>query len=221
MGLLCGAKCVKVLLIAFNLLLWACGCAMVVVASWVFVAPTMTYLFRLASTRDVSPYMIYHVAYSLIALGCAVLLVGFFGCCGAVQGSKCMLAVFFVLLFLLLCLEAAAAVATLVVRDKFLGAMEGRLARQLASRYGHDTANNSGFTEAVDLMQYKLHCCGIHGDGDYNSSRWKDESQGSKEPKNVPLTCCVIADDQVTNSGSPISVVSRVFSGTVSTFSCV
>ncbi|KAJ8894282.1 hypothetical protein PR048_006896 [Dryococelus australis] len=72
------------------------------------------------------------------------------------RDALCVCVQFVALLFLLLSLEVAAAVVTLVVRVNFLGSMEGRLVQQLADRYGRNTHNNSAFTEAVDLMQFKV-----------------------------------------------------------------
>nr|CAD7431120.1 unnamed protein product [Timema monikensis] len=91
MAISCGAKCAKAFLIIFNLIYWVAGCALLVMGAWVFLDPTKNFLFQLVTTEGVSSNAAYYVAYLLITLGCLVVLVGFFGCCGALQESKCML----------------------------------------------------------------------------------------------------------------------------------
>ncbi|XP_049790047.1 CD151 antigen-like [Schistocerca nitens] len=123
---------------------------------------------------------------------------------------------YFALLFALLLSELSLSVAALLARRHVAADLQQRLQRQLAQRYGLESQANGGFTQAVDVMQYKFHCCGIRDDSDYLHTRWKNESASSNSyRRNVPLTCCTLANTDTTNSGSPISVVSRAFSGTV------
>ncbi|XP_047120397.1 CD151 antigen-like [Schistocerca piceifrons] len=123
---------------------------------------------------------------------------------------------YFALLFALLLSELSLSVAALLARRHVSADLQQRLQRQLAQRYGLESQANGGFTQAVDVMQYKFHCCGIRADSDYLHTRWKNESASANSyRRNVPLTCCALAVTDTTNSGSPISVVSRAFSGTV------
>nr|CAD7259600.1 unnamed protein product [Timema shepardi] len=194
MAISCGAKCAKAFLIIFNLIYWVAGCALLVMGAWVFLDPTKNFLFQLVTTEGVSSNAAYYVAYLLITLGCLVVLVGFFGCCGALQESKCMLVLYFMFLFLMLIAEVAVAIVTLVYREQFLVGLQTRLNHQLNEKYGRNSVDNQLFTESVDLAQYKFNCCGISGDSDYNATKWRLDGQGSNGSRNVPLTCCTLAN---------------------------
>lgn len=126
---------------------------------------------------------------------------------------------YFVLLFLLMCIELGIAVITLIYKERFLTGLEERLTGEVVHHYGHKNSNEKyfSFSESVDFAQYKVcrystkrripqrllfdmacylqfNCCGIRGDGDYFLSRWRNESIVSVEPRNVPLTCCVLLE---------------------------
>lgn len=42
----------------------------------------------------------------------------------------------------------------------------------------------------------QFHCCGITGAQEYSLSRFFNDSQFSKEPRNVPVTCCTRSNIQ-------------------------
>ena len=46
-------------------------------------------------------------AIALVVLGTVIMLIGFFGCCGAIRENQCCLGIFFVLLFLCFLLTVA------------------------------------------------------------------------------------------------------------------
>ncbi|KAJ9590037.1 hypothetical protein L9F63_016853 [Diploptera punctata] len=212
MAIGCGLKCSKGVLISFNLLFWVTY--MIKMGIWIILDATKSHLFYLTSTEDISPQIIEYLAYFLIAIGCVIILVGFLGCCGSLYERRYMLITYFVFLFLLLCAELSIAVVTLVYREQLLTDLETRLITRFQQHYGQ---NSDHFTQAVDQVQFTYNCCGIMSDQDYLTSRWRNDSAGitNRSKINVPLTCCVLANPDVSNSGSPISVVSRFFTGTV------
>lgn len=55
------------------------------------VDPTYGYLFTMLTTDSYPPEILQYTAFACIGLGGFILFVGFFGCCGALQDSKCML----------------------------------------------------------------------------------------------------------------------------------
>ncbi|KAF4523026.1 hypothetical protein B566_EDAN007456 [Ephemera danica] len=155
MAISCGAKCARSILLTFNLVFWLSGCTLLVLGVWLIVEPDAGRLINVVAPIHLPPNLHIPLAYVLAALGAAILLVGFIGCCGALQESRCLLAVY--------------------------------------------------------------NCCGVNGDDDYMTSRWLNEtSDGGKITKNVPTTCCILKNGNVSYpAGSPISVVSRVFYGHV------
>ncbi|KAK6626832.1 hypothetical protein RUM43_003344 [Polyplax serrata] len=186
----------KSILISFNLILWLAGGTLIVLGTWIFVDPSKIYLFHFVTSDDLTTDFGYYLAYILIALGGFVLISGLFGCCGAVRENRCLLVAYFIFLFLLMCIELAVAIITLIYKDHFLMGLENRLANGLVHHYGYKNSNEKflSFSEAVDFAQYKFKCCGIKSDDDYVNSNWRNESFLSVERRNVPLTCCISQD---------------------------
>uniref|UniRef100_A0A8D0GG84 CD9 molecule n=1 Tax=Sphenodon punctatus TaxID=8508 RepID=A0A8D0GG84_SPHPU len=60
----------------------------------------------------------YTGVYILIGAGALMMLVGFLGCCGAVQESQCMLGLFFLFLLVIFALEVGAAIWGFANKDK-------------------------------------------------------------------------------------------------------
>ncbi|XP_023721730.1 CD82 antigen isoform X1 [Cryptotermes secundus] len=214
MAIGCGLKCSKGVLLTFNLLFWLSGGVFLVVGIWIILDPTKTHLFHLTYTEDVAADLLQYLGYCLVAIGCVIFLVGFCGCCGSLYERRSVLITYFVFLFLLLCAELSVAVATLIYREDFLTGLENRLLNRFRNLYGRDS---SVFTQAIDQAQYTFNCCGILSDADYVNTKWRNESVGisNRSRINVPLTCCTLANPDVSNAGSPIIVVSRFFTGTV------
>ncbi|XP_020300053.1 tetraspanin-6-like [Pseudomyrmex gracilis] len=205
-------KYLKAALITCNVLIWLSGSTMLVMGMQLFLHGQGHILNLFVS--DPRPYeTINIVAYCLFGLGCVVLLVGSFGCHAALRGYRWIIISYIVMLTLLVAAElVVAAIAGLKTRQILLD-LEDRLTKKLAVDYGHypDADSDVFFSESMDFMQYKFKCCGVHSDGDYNGTTWWRDSYISGNRKQVPLTCCVLKNTEKQNTGSPMSVVSRVF----------
>ncbi|XP_006028827.1 CD9 antigen isoform X2 [Alligator sinensis] len=82
-----GIKCIKYLLFVFNFIFWLAGTAVLAIGLWLrFDAQTKS-IFELESNNTT----FYTGVYILIGAGALMMLVGFLGCCGALQESQCML----------------------------------------------------------------------------------------------------------------------------------
>lgn len=47
------------------------------------------------------------------------------------------------------------------------------------------------------VIPLQFNCCGIHGDDDYNDTAWWRDGQISGSRRQVPLTCCVLKNSEV------------------------
>ncbi|GLG94876.1 Tetraspanin [Gryllus bimaculatus] len=217
MALQCRVKTAKVFLAVFNVLFWVVGGVLLVLGAWIFLDNTNERLLLLAAPPSMSAHALFFMAYALLALGLGALIAGVLGCCGALQGSRCLLVSFFGLLLVLLGGAVALTAGALATRVQVLSGLQERLGQQLPLRYNSLRSDNISFSDAVDLAQYKLRCCGVRSFADYENSRWWNESRKSPQfsPPIVPPTCCTLTNDEVAHSGSPLRVVSRVFGGTV------
>lgn len=188
MALTCGAKCAKALLISFNLMFWLSGLALIGLGAFLLIDEHRATLFRLFRV-DENYALPQYLAYALIGTGLLVLLIGFFGCCGAVKESKCLLGAYFAFLFVILACELAIGIFALIFQDKMLSDMKENLNNALKKDYGKKTH----VTTAFDWAQAKMLCCGVSGPSDYAESAWKAESIGRGD--NVSKTCCRLRDE--------------------------
>ncbi|CAB1353353.1 unnamed protein product [Coregonus sp. 'balchen'] len=83
-----GMKCVKYILFVFNFIFWLCGSLVLAVGLWLRFDPETVQLL----TGEEAPETFFIAVYILIGAGGGMTLVGFFGCCGAVKESQCLLA---------------------------------------------------------------------------------------------------------------------------------
>ncbi|KAK7791838.1 hypothetical protein R5R35_011043 [Gryllus longicercus] len=218
MALQCRVKTAKVFLAVFNVLFWMVGGVLLVLGAWIFLDNTNE---RLPAAGGAALYVcacaLLH-AYALLALGLGALIAGVLGCCGRAAGLALPAGG-------VLWAPAGAAgravaltAGALATRVQVLSGLQERLGQQLPLRYNSLRSDNISFSDAVDLAQYKLRCCGVRSFADYENSRWWNESRKSPQfspPPIVPPTCCTLTNDEVAHSGSPLRVVSRVFGGTV------
>uniref|UniRef100_A0A8D1FLQ1 Tetraspanin-2 n=1 Tax=Sus scrofa TaxID=9823 RepID=A0A8D1FLQ1_PIG len=107
MGRFRGAlRCIKYLLLGFNLLFWLAGSAVIAFGLWFRFGGTM----KDFSSEDKSPEYFYMGLYVLVGAGVLMMAVGFFGCCGATRESQCVLGSFFTCLLVIFAAEVTTGV---------------------------------------------------------------------------------------------------------------
>lgn len=192
----CGAKCAKALLIIFNLIFWLSGCALLGLGIWILLDGDRAAMFDLISKNGDIALMKY-LAYGLVAIGGFVLIVGFIGCCGALQESKCLLVTYFIFLFVVLGAELTIGILAVIYREQLLESLGEQLSNKL--RHYYTAKDHEAFTQAIDYTQVKFNCCGIHNASEYVDSTWEKDSRGGSTTFTVPKTCCVL-DKNDTNA---------------------
>ncbi|XP_023245603.1 CD63 antigen-like [Copidosoma floridanum] len=135
-----GMRCVKYLLCAVNFLFVLTGVAIIAMGSTIF---TMYEDFSyFLDARYFSPAML------LVAVGVAIFVVAFFGCCGALRESTCMVLVFAVSLFMILFLEFSAALASYAYRDVIINVIDAKIDQTM-----HMYESNVEAKRAIDCLQ--------------------------------------------------------------------
>ncbi|XDV45521.1 hypothetical protein PO909_013608 [Leuciscus waleckii] len=95
--------------------------------------------------------------YILIAAGGLVMLVGFFGCCGAVRESQCLLGLFFACLLVIFGAEVAAGVFGFINKDKII--------EEIKNFYNESAKDNNNNNATVQSYHTILNCCGSSATG--------------------------------------------------------
>ncbi|XP_076848983.1 CD9 molecule a isoform X2 [Brachyhypopomus gauderio] len=192
MGLPGSMTCIKYLMFIFNLLFWLAGTGVFAVGLWLRFDPKTKNLFE----GDSSPYVFYTGVYILIAAGALMMVVGFFGCCGAIQESPCMLGLFFFFLLLIFAVEVAAGIWGFSNQSNVVHDIT-QFYRQTYNDY-KDTKQDA-LKETLRLIQQGLNCCGPSSS--LEDSQVLEDTCPKKEGLDVLITkSCPDAIDEVFNS---------------------
>uniref|UniRef100_A0A669QFJ4 Uncharacterized protein n=1 Tax=Phasianus colchicus TaxID=9054 RepID=A0A669QFJ4_PHACC len=183
-------SCMKYLMFVFNVLVFAGGICLLSVGVWVAVDP--------AGFQDIvaAKPVLSVGAYLLLAVGIALSLLGFLGCCGALQRSRPLLLVFFVLVSLVFVTQLVGAVLFLahwkqIRPELFLS----ELRRNYCGDEGAEV-----FSVAWNTLMVTFSCCGVLGPEDFgNGSHFQELHPGTPWPQ----ACC--ARDGVLQAGELLS----------------
>lgn len=145
-------KCVKYLLFVFNFIFWLMGSLVLAVGLWLRFDPETVSLLN----GEGAPDTFFIGVYILIGAGSLIMLVGFFGCCGAVQESQCLLGLFFACLVIIFGAEVAAGVFGFLNKDKII--------QDVQSFYKTSYDEKTNGTMIQNSYHKVLNCCGTEDD---------------------------------------------------------
>ncbi|KTG37776.1 hypothetical protein cypCar_00024600 [Cyprinus carpio] len=177
-----GMKCVKYLLFVFNFIFWLSGSLVLAVGLWLRFDPDTT---NLLDEND-APEHFFIAVYILIGAGGVMMLVGFFGCFGAVRESQCLLGSFFACLLVIFGAEVAAGVFGFLNKDKII---------QDVQKYYQSAMEISNGTAITSMYHKVLECCGTE------SSRPPDLCTDDSHVKIIGMIfsmvlCCAIRNSR-------------------------
>ncbi|KAI1890601.1 hypothetical protein AGOR_G00155350 [Albula goreensis] len=141
-----GMKCVKYLLFIFNFIFWLVGSLVLAVGLWLRFDSVIKSLL----SSEGAPETFFMGVYILIGAGGLMMLVGFFGCCGAVRESQCLLGSFFACLLIIFGAEVAAGVFGFLNKDKII--------EEIQKFYERSVDENANSTIATKFHEV-LECC--------------------------------------------------------------
>uniref|UniRef100_A0A665VMA6 Tetraspanin n=1 Tax=Echeneis naucrates TaxID=173247 RepID=A0A665VMA6_ECHNA len=151
-----GEMCIKYLMFAFNLVFWLAGTAVFAIGLWLRFDPKTKGLFEGAD----SPYVFYTGVYILIGAGALMMVVGFLGCCGAIQESPCMLGLFFFFLLIIFAIEVAAGIWGFSNQSKVVNDIT---TFYMQTYKNFETTGDERLKETLRVIQTGLNCCGPTG----------------------------------------------------------
>ncbi|KDR06365.1 CD63 antigen-like [Zootermopsis nevadensis] len=185
-----GMRCIKYLLFFFNLLFVITGILIIGVGTTIQAIYNNFDIFL--EGRFYSPTTL------LIVIGFIVFVVAFFGCCGAVRESTCMVMTFAVLLAIVFLLELSAGLAGYVLQD---GLKEYLVHKVNISMEQYST--DPEIAETIDFMQERLLCCGLESYNDWEG-KLDNMTYGTtqiNENTTVPNSCCLETCDFISGNG--------------------
>ncbi|XP_062403821.1 CD9 molecule a isoform X1 [Sardina pilchardus] len=148
-----GEMCVKYLMFAFNFIFWLAGSAVFAVGLWLRFDAKTKGLFE----GEGSPSVFFTGVYILIAAGALMMVVGFLGCCGAIQESPCMLGLFFFFLLVIFAVEVAAGIWGFSNQSKVVDDIT-QFYRETIENYKE--RREEALKKTLTLIQHGLNCCG-------------------------------------------------------------
>ncbi|CAM4442455.1 CD9 antigen isoform X1 [Lepidochelys kempii] len=148
-----GTKCIKYLLFGFNFIFWLLGTAVLAIGLWLRFDTQTKSIFDMESNNS----NFYTGVYILIGAGALMMLVGFLGCCGAVQESQCMLGLFFTFLLVIFAIEVAVAIWGFANKETIIDEV------QKFYKETYDKRNQPAAKETLKAFQHALNCCGLTG----------------------------------------------------------
>ncbi|KAM8974489.1 CD9 antigen [Pelodytes ibericus] len=155
-----GTKCVKYLLFGFNFIFWLAGTAVLAIGLWLRFDGQTKSMFE----SDTSGSSFYTGVYILIGAGALMMLVGFLGCCGAIQESECMLGLFFAFLLVIFAIEIAAGIWGFANKDKVVSEIKAVYSDTLAKyRQTSDASLKQTLKETLKGIHTAFSCCGDTG----------------------------------------------------------
>lgn len=175
----CGTKCLKFSLFFFNFLFLLAGAALVGISVWILVDQG-----SFARLVGEVPFSLAAV-YVILGAGVALVVISFFGCCGAAKANACMLTTFFILLLIVFLAEIVGAILVFVYSSQITTEITN-------SMNAYNATSNTDITKAWDAVQTVVNCCGLKGYQDWQNKTWE-----SRDPTNTailfPASCCVDA----------------------------
>ncbi|KAI0235200.1 CD9 antigen [Lamellibrachia satsuma] len=119
-------------------------------AVYMRIDPNTNHYVKAGYSTEINTFHI--ICYILMASGGVMTFVGFLGCCGAFQESRCMLGTFFVMLFLVLATDISGCVWAYMQRDQAKKSVTQTFRNFVVTKYGKDSHTD----ETIDFVQTSL-----------------------------------------------------------------
>ncbi|GJQ75621.1 hypothetical protein Trydic_g17700 [Trypoxylus dichotomus] len=164
----CATKCVAIVFFIFNFVFAILGIA-VIILGVLLQLEVINYILPASVSHEPSEFL----PIVIIVIGGTIVVVSLFGCFSVGKGGVRLLTTYIIILVILFALQICLGFYVMFTTNCEVGlqnTIDGEFG-QMINNY----ANNTEVQERVDLLQQKLHCCGIH-----NASDWTS----------IPPSCC-------------------------------
>lgn len=187
----------KWILVLFNCLFFLVGAALLAIGLYVIFSP---YSFEILAVLDNAA--IRAGVYIIVCLGAAIFVVAALGLFGACCKSKIMLGLYAFVLFVIIAIQLAAGIVTILYKSH----VDDFVTSQLATTMDSYVAENETDSYSVgwNSIQIFFECCGTNNYTDWASTDWgTDGSVYKYQPAaSYPISCCAVEDTSVILSGT-------------------
>lgn len=174
----CSGTTSKICLTVIGLIFWGAAAALIFMGAWVY--HTYNHFSELTSAS-----LTLIPAGIVICVGVFLFIIGAVGCIAACKENKCLLAVFFALLLIVLTAEVTAGVVGYVFRKEVKKAVHDGL-EDAINNYDNRSSTEK---DQIDYLQSELKCCGLMNASDW--SRAENWLKLNLTKDQVPLSCCI------------------------------
>jgi len=171
----CCEVLIKYIVFLFNFVFFLTSVALIGIGAYIQINMTK-YLDFLGNT-----YL--NTSIILIIIGALMLVVTFFGCCGACTENPCMMYTYGTMLTLILLSLIGVAITVYVFRGDAREVITTTMEKSLKN---YQQPEHDGVTETWNIMQSDFGCCGVNSYTD-----WKNTTAFAKT-NDVPDTCCKV-----------------------------
>jgi hypothetical protein len=188
----------KYFLFTYNLVIFLCGLVLLAIGIWLGVD-------RNFMTTIIGNNLYAAAVFLILAGGGMIFIISFFGCCGVIRESICLLFAFFVVLCIISACLIIGGICALAFRGQIGNKIKDTMSSTLTDYYGvnFQSEYNRAVTDAWDKAQERLKCCAVSSNGWYlyRQSKWFQQFGAytgrtltfEEDPTRpyVPLSCCV------------------------------
>ncbi|KAK7134834.1 hypothetical protein R3I93_018066 [Phoxinus phoxinus] len=159
----CCLSLTKYFLFLFNLIFFLLGSLLLSLGLWIKFSETSTFM-------PLPPYIsISLFSYLLIISGSVTMGLGFLGCLGSLKTVKCLLAIYFILLTVLLAAQIVGGVLFYTQKTELVGSLKEHTLKLMKS-FGKNDTSLQGLNETLHYIQKENKCCGWDGKTDWGDS---------------------------------------------------
>ncbi|XP_015251691.1 tetraspanin 36 [Cyprinodon tularosa] len=171
----CGICTSKSILLFLSLVFWAAGAVLAYIGASM-IQSYSTFESFIQDKQTLIPAAI------VIGISVVMLIFGLVGCCATLKESKFGLGCFFLIIMLVFAAEVVALVFTFIYQGKINPNLERSMNDVFAKYDGKNTES-----QAVDLLQQNLKCCGVANYTSWLNTTW------FRENNTIPHSCCINA----------------------------
>ncbi|XP_074597713.1 CD9 antigen-like [Brevipalpus obovatus] len=177
--------CFKYCIFAFNFLIWGLGASLLTIS---VIIRTDDALYEYGKALELDRY--YTACYICMAIGVLLIVLSFIGCLGAAVESPCIL-VFYVLVTGI-CIALEVAVCVLAWKTAGGEALQRELTEQMLGHIeNYQNPETDDSRRFMDLIQYRLECCGARDRLDFQKLGFPDPQSCSNErTNNINIRSC-------------------------------